>query len=225
MFTQRILLPAALLAVSLSTPARAEVIVDWDLTGLTGNETFLAANSAAGGISGNALIESSSLIANTGGDSMNAKGWNGETTDYFSFGFTVDYGYSVELDSLVIGSKSSNSGPGNLGLYYSGDKFASALYSFSENGADFSNDIVNLSALGLLTGTVEFRVVQIGSMAANGGETSSVGTFRIAEYTDGMTSSNLQFIGTVATVPEADTSAMLLAGLGLVGVMARRRRT
>jgi hypothetical protein len=223
MFMQRIL-PATLVAVSLSTSASAEVIVDWDLTGLAGNETTLAANNAGVGIGGSALIEGATLVATSGSDSMNARGWNGEVADYFSFGFTVANGYSVDLSTLVIGTKSSNSGPGSMGLYYSGDHFASALYTFNETGADFSNDIVALGALSQLTGTVEFRVMQIGSIAANGGETSSAGTFRIAEYSDGVTSTNLQLTGTVAAVPEADTSTMLLAGLGVVGVMARRRR-
>lgn len=224
MNTQRILFPATLLAVFLSTPASAEVIVDWDLTGMAGTETTRNANSAVVGITGNALTEGATLIANSGLDSMNARGWNGEATDYFSFGFTVANGYSVDLASLVIGSKSSSSGPGNLGLYYSGDNFASVLYAFSETGTTSSNDIVNLGTLNHLTGAVEFRIAQIGTTAANGGISSSAGTFRIAEYTNGATTTNLQLNGSVAAVPEADTCAMMLAGLGLVGFMARRRR-
>lgn len=224
MSMQRTLLfPATLLAVSLSTHASADVIVDWDLTDMTGSEITWNANSAAVGITGNALTEGISLTPSSGGDSMNAKGWTGEETDYFSFGFTVADGYSVDLASLVIGSKSSGTGPGSMGLYYSGDNFASVLYTFSETGTA-SNDIVNLGALNQLTGRVEFRVAQIGTIAANGGATSSTGTFRIAEYIDGATTTNLQFNGSVAAVPEADTYAMMLAGLGLVGFMARRRR-
>jgi hypothetical protein len=221
---QLALLPAALLAVSLSTPARAEVIVDWNLTGMAGTETSRAANSAAVGVTGHALTEGATLTANAGQDSMNAKGWNGEATDYFSFGFTVANGYSVDLDSLAIGSKSSGTGPGSMGLYYSGDNFASALYTFTENGTVASNDIVNLSGLTHLSGPVEFRIAQIGTTAANGGPTSSAGTFRITGYFDGVNTVNLQLNGTVAAVPEADSYVMMLAGLGLVGAMARRHR-
>jgi hypothetical protein len=221
---QLTLIPAALLAVSLSTPASAEVVVDWDLTGMAGTETTWAANSAAAGVTGNALTEGATLTANTGSNSMNAKGWNGEATDYFSFGFTVANGYSVDLDSLVIGSKSSNFGPGSMGLYYSGDNFASALYTFTESGTVASNDIVNLSGLTHLSGTVEFRIAQIGTTAANGGMTTSAGTFRITDYYDGADTTNLQLNGTVAAVPEADIYAMMLAGLGLVAFMGRRRR-
>jgi hypothetical protein len=221
---QHTLLPAALLAVSLSTPASAEVVVDWDLAGMAGTETTWAANSAAAGITGSALTEGATLIANTGSNSMNARGWNGEVTDYFSFGFTVANGYSVDLDSLAIGSKSSSTGPGSMGLFYSGDNFASALYTFTENGTIASNDIVDLSGLTHLSGTVEFRIAQIGTTAANGDTTSSAGTFRITGYFDGVNTINLQLNGTVAAVPEADTYAMMLAGLGLVGFMARRRR-
>lgn len=221
---QLTLLPAALLAVSLSTPARADVIVDWNLTGLPGDETTLAANSAAAGVTGNALTEGPTLIANAGVDSMNARGWNGEASDYFSFGFSVANGYGVDLTSLVIGSKSSGSGPGSMGLYYSGDNFASALHTFTENGTDYSYAIVDLSALGHITGTVEFRIAQVGTTAANGGATFSAGTFRIAEYANGTSTTNLQLNGTVAAVPEAGSHAMMLAGLGLVGFMVRRRK-
>jgi hypothetical protein len=221
---QLTLLPAALLAVSLSTPASADVVVDWNLTGLSGTETSLAANSAAAGVTGSALTEGATLTANAGADSMNAKGWNGEANDYFSFGFSVADGYSVDLGSLVIGSKSSGSGPASMGLYYSGDNFASVLHTFTENGTDFSNDIVDLSALSHLTGSVEFRLAQVGTTAANGGTTSGAGTFRIAEYANGANTTNLQLNGTVAVVPEAGNHALMLAGLGLVGFMARRRK-
>jgi hypothetical protein len=221
---QHVLIPAALLAVFLSTPATAEVVVDWDLTGLAGTETTQAANSAVAGVTGNALTEGATLTANTGRYSMNAKGWNGEATDYFSFGFTVANGYSVDLTSLAIGSKSSSTGPGSMGLYYSGDNFASVLYTFTENGTAASNDIVDLSGLTHLSGTVEFRIAQIGTTAANGDTTSSAGTFRITGYFDGVNTTNLQLNGSVAAVPEANTYAMMLAGLGLVGFMGRRRR-
>lgn len=55
MNTQLVLFPAALLAIALSTPARAELIADWNLAGMAGTETSLEASSAAAGVTGNAL--------------------------------------------------------------------------------------------------------------------------------------------------------------------------
>ena len=224
MNTQLTLVSAAVLAVSLSTSASADVVVDWDLTGMAGTETIQAANSFATGITGNALTEGAGLTANAGGNSMNAKGWNNESTDYFSFGFNVGNGYKADLASLVIGTRSSGTGPGTMGLFYNGDNYATALYTFDQApGNNYVNSIVDLSALQNLTGTIEFRVAQIGTNSAAGGTTSGAGTFRIAEYYDGANYTNLQLNGTVAAIPEADTYTMLLAGLGLVGFVARRR--
>ncbi|MFA5982467.1 MAG: hypothetical protein WC782_00460 [Methylococcaceae bacterium] len=101
----------------------------------------------------------------------------------FSFGFTVDSGFSVNLDQLVIGTRSSNTDPGTLGLFYSGDSFATSLFNFTQApGSNLVNSIIDLSALTDLTGAVEFRIFQIGNNAANGGSTSTNGTFRVADY-------------------------------------------
>jgi hypothetical protein len=71
-----IMLPAALLAVTLSTSVKAAVVVDWDLSGAAGTETSLIADSSAMGVTGLALTEGTGLTPNAGANSMNARGWN-----------------------------------------------------------------------------------------------------------------------------------------------------
>ncbi|MEW5769028.1 MAG: PEP-CTERM sorting domain-containing protein [Pseudomonadota bacterium] len=219
-------LSAAILAMSISTFASADVLVDWDLTDLVGNEAARAANSFAAGLTGNDLLRGAGLTGSTGANALNASGWTGEATDYFSFGFSVGAGYQVDLGSLVIATRSSGTGPGAMGLFYSGNGFSSALYTFNQApGGNYVNTIVDLGALQDLTGQVEFRIAQIGTASANGGTTGSAGTFRVAEYADGINYTNLQLNGVVAApVPEADVYAMMLAGLGLLGFAARRRK-
>jgi hypothetical protein len=51
-----------------------------------------------------------------------------------------------------------------------------------KTGTNCVNSAINLSALLDLTGAVEFRIIQIGTAAANGGATGGSGTFRVTDY-------------------------------------------
>lgn len=64
-----------------------------------------------------------------------------------------------------------------------------------------------------------------GNVAIQGGGYSSNGSW---EHLDGLTNRDVGYSGAhlvlaVSAVPEVDTFAMLIAGLGLIGAMARRR--
>ena len=79
-----------------------------------------------------------------------------------------------------------------------------------------------------LTGAsnVIFRIVANGNVAANGGTLAGGGTFRVQNVT-GATASPFSINGTVAAVagavPEPASWAMMIAGVGFVGVSLRRR--
>lgn len=150
-------------------------------------------------------------------------------TDYLSFGFTVASGFSVNLSSLQIGTRSEGGAPGVLALRSSVDGFGSNHFVFDQaatNDSEWGQDagfifsVIDLSALTNLTGAVELRIYQAGDSAANGGVQDPATHFRLGNYfLNGVDQGDMSFSGTVIPAP----GAIALLGLGgLVG--ARRRR-
>lgn len=230
MFKQSLIAAAVLGALVAASSASAAIVVDWNLTGAAGSQATNAPSTVAANITGLNLTRGAGLSGNAGANSMNAAGWNGQATDYFSLGFTVASGYTVDLDDLFVGTRSSATGPGTIGVFYSGNSFASAITTISQApGGNFVNSAIDLSALPDLTGTVEFRFQAVGAFAANSGAIGAAGTFRVGDYFVGANeTSNLALTGLVskvaAPVPEPTTTALLLVGLATVGGLVTRRR-
>ena len=210
-----ILAIAALAAVAGTANAQ---IASWDSTGLG------TVNSNPGTGSANVSALDMAVNGNVSGtaanNAFNTNGWSVDPADHISFGFSVDAGYQVDLTSLTIGTRSSNSGPGELGLFYSGDNYATSLFTFNQDGG-FQNDIIDLSALTGLTGTVEFRIIATDDIGANGNPgISTNGTFRVTDFFDAGNFIDTNFAGTTSLVPAPGAAAML----GLAGVAGIRRR-
>jgi hypothetical protein len=200
--------------------ASAQTVVQWDLTGAPGDQAFTLGAGATGITPAN-LARGAGLVGNAGSNSMNAAGWNDlGPNDYFSFGFTPGAGVSVDLDDLYIGTRSSATGPGFLGLFSSLDGFTANLFTFTQApGGNFVNSIVDVSALPDITGPVEFRIRALNTTSAGGGTVGAAGTFRVTAYfVGGQFDRNLQLTGTIVPTPGA------LGLLGLGGLVATRRR-
>ncbi len=212
------------LALALSGTAGAATIVEWSLEGAPGNQATTAGQTALTGVVAGDLARGAGLNATGAANSFSSSGWTGQATDYYSFGFSLDAGTTVDLESLYIGTRSSGTGPGVVGLYWSGDNYLNSLTVFTQGSGTFLNSVVDLSSLPELSGNVEFRLVQFGTTSAGGGTTASGGTFRTTGYfTPAGFDRNMQITGTVSVVPEPGTIALLLAGLATVGFVARRR--
>jgi MYXO-CTERM domain-containing protein len=213
---------AIALVAGLATAASADVITSWVNFGQPGNQDSSAVGTAAANVSGIALTRGSGLSASSANNSFSSSGWDqgdgDDANDYFSFGFTVADGFSVNLESFWVGARASNTGPGFLGLYSSVDGFSTNLFTFTQSGTNFNNVIADVSALTGLTGTVEFRVLALNDISANGGTVASGGTFRFGDHFDGTNFTEMRFEGTVVPAP----GAMALLGLG--GLVATRRR-
>lgn len=209
---------AAVLVITAGT-ASADVITSWVNFGQTGDQAFSPVGTEAANVTGSVLTRGVGLNPSGAGNSISANGWDDlSADDYFTFGFTVDAGYSVDLDTLWFGSRSSGSGPGFLSVYTSLDGFTTPVYSFAQVGTAFNNNIADLSSLTGLTGSVEFRILADNGTSASGGTIGSGGTFRLGDHYDGSDYTEFRFEGTVVPAP---ASAALL---GLGGLVAARRR-
>jgi hypothetical protein len=220
---KKILLCVAVLFAAFSS-AHADIITGYNLAGATGSQAFTAATIEATNVSGLDLTRGPGLTAAGAANSLAASAWN--EGDYFSFGFSVDSGYFVELTNLEIGTRSSSTGPGTMGLFSSVDNFGTAITTISQaSGGNFVNSSIDLSALGQLSGTVEFRLAMVGTGSANGGTVAGTGTFRVTNYfVANQDQGSLRFNGSVSAVPEP-TAAGLLALTGIAGMAFRRRRS
>lgn len=203
----------------------AVIIAEWDLSGNVGDESFVTAATSAVNVAGINLSRGVGLTARTTADSFNSGQWHDlQIDDYISFGFSVSDGFAVDLTNLEIALRSSNTGPGFLSLFYSGDGFSNSLATFTQSGGVVNQQMVDLTSLHSLTGQVEFRIQAINTVSANGGTISSLGTFRIDEPAG----NNVLFNGVVtaaAAVPEPQAYLMFIAGLGLLSTAMRHKKS
>lgn len=223
------MLAAGLLTIAAASsayayPGTSELIAEWDTTGMAGTEASLAGTAMASHIGVGNLTRGAGLAGNTGANSMNTKGWNGTNSDdYLEFTLTVDSGFKATLGDLWIGTRSSSTGPGNMGFYSSIDNYASAFYTMAQDGV-YKNEAIDLGFLGPITGSFSIRLYEYGDTAVNGGITASTGTFRVTDYYEG-SAYNIGISGTVAPISAVPVpAAAWLLGSGLLGLIGLKRK-
>ena len=219
------MLAAAVMSLA-SLHTHAATIVAWDLSGQPGDQVATSPGNATSGVTGTDLTRGTGLWAATGADSFNSTGWGStDASDYFSFGFSIDGGYAVELDSLLTGTRASNTGPGTIGLYSSLDGFADPIGMINQPGSTAVNSIIDLTGLGVITGSIEFRLMEIGNTQADGsGNTSDSGTFRMTDYLGGPSPLHTQLTGMVLPEPVPLPASLWLFGSALAALLGCRRR-
>ena len=163
---------------------------------------------------------------------------------------TSSFFYSIAIVLLCLNTGAANASPSMTAFDSSGnavfsdtglgssfaDIFSFSLPSSATSGSSIASGI-NAGGLGVLFNM--FNLYEnsnlIGS-GATGGSSSSISNFIISNASDtftldvkgtnsGGSSSGYSGIISVSPVPEPETYAMLLAGLGLVAFTARRRKT
>jgi hypothetical protein len=213
-----------LLAISTGTASYATTIASWDMLGEPGDQLF---TSGAGSLNVTAadMLRGAGLIPNAGDNSLNSRGWaSTSAADYVEFGFTVAPGFFVSLDELIIATRSSNTGPGTMGIYTSLDAFTIPIATLVQPGDDFLDSIIDLSGLGPVMGAFTVRLLEIGNTQADAvGATTDAGTFRIVDFLGPSGFVDTQFTGTLQ-VPVPDPSTLYLLAPGLLALVLVRRR-
>lgn len=226
---QSLSLAAAAIALATAPLASATTIVTWETFGNAGNEPFVEPTNVATGLVGLNLERGPGLSATGASNSFNSSAWAWlggvrQADDFVSFGFDVQAPFKVEEARLLFGSRSSNTGPGPLGLYWSGDNFTDPIHTWTHVNDNWTNHDIDLSGLGILeAGTYEFRIQSIADQRANDPQNTiaGAGTMRVGDYfQSGQGFSLFRFEGVVT--PEPGRAVLLV--LGGVLLLGRRRR-
>lgn len=225
-------LMTAAATAALVLPAQAVTVVQWDfenppadLSNSTTAPSIAASTGTgtAGGVHASNATDWTTPSGNGSANSLSANTWAIGDYFQFSFGTTGLADMQISFDQT-----SSSTGPRDFAVAYSTDgttftNFAS--YAVLLNGApnpSWSSSTYSplftlsfdLSAVSALDNQAQvfIRLVDLSATSASGGVVATGGTDRIDNFTVVM-----------APVPEPGALALLLAGLGVVGNVARRR--
>lgn len=211
-------------ALAMATP----FTIVWNTGGISGvADPVVPTITGTSAISGISLTRGPDISTSSLNNAFSSSGWDSnEGGEYFEFGFVVAPGFSVDLSESFLGLRSSNTGPGTVGLFVSTDSFANEVADYTLPGgtgaAAWLNQVDNLSSLTNLTGTVTFRILKLNNTAANGNPIASTGTFAFGQVNRGSGLEPSGFSGTV--IPEPSTVALLgIASVILYGKLRRRK--
>lgn len=187
---------------------QAQTLASWNFAGETGSQEFTAGTGNSNVIPMN-FTRGADITATAAGNSISSAGWDSGENRYFSFGTTIDEGFQAKLSKLIIGTRSSGTGPGELALRYSLDGFTTNLSTWVQVGTNFNNQEIDLSALPFLTENVEFRIVSTSSVSANGGTVAETGTFRVTNFFPGDLAVSLNGEVTPIDAPDPEIAVTL----------------
>lgn len=240
---RRVLATLATFSFLLIAPlaAKSQTLAQWQTFGSNGDEVSVAASNLATGVSGFDLTRNGGLLPNAGDNSFNSRGWATNapltttvvnTDAYVELGISIDSGYTANLGSLLMGSRSSGSGPAMIGVFTSVDGYASPIFTIDQSatfggGTGFANSNIDLSSFTNLTGDFLVRFANVSgattSDANRVGDMDEESTWRVGDFFQQGNFTVLQITGKVVPVPEPSTQLLLtlLAGVGILLFRAR----
>ncbi len=183
----------------------------WKLDQLAGGEASVAGEATTNGVTALPITRSAGLSTTGDSGAFSSQGWAGGSADtnrYVTLGFTVDAGKRVyPADLLLTIGLPYTSGPADYAVRYSGDNFQKniATWNYKNQGAHMAAD---LSKLGPLEGTVEFRIF-VGSEQTYGGSTiTDSAKFGLKNYS---WTDSLKITGSVESADNPDISTLVPA--------------
>lgn len=212
--------PCLLAAAALAqTPV---TLTTWDLTDAPGNQAATPATADAAHVHGLPLTRGAGVTPAAGVHSLGATGWDDlDPGDWFSFGFSVDPGWRIDLTELRIATRASATGPANVELRSSLDGFAARIGAITNGSTGATNATLDLRALTDVTGTFELRVFAADVASAGGGVVGSQGSLRITRFTVGSATFPVELRGVVESGGLGDPSCASATAnsTGRVGVL------
>ncbi len=220
---------AAIAVAAFTSQAHAVTVVQWDFEAAvvspTATTTLPGIAASLGTGTATSVHASASTVYSTPAGNGSTKAISSNfwaIGDYwqFSFGTTGYSGLTLSFDQ-----GGSGTGPKDYTLAYSTDgvtftTFTSYSLPLTSNfvpgtfnsGFTLSYDLSAITALNNKA-SVAIRLIDASAVSVSGGVVGTGGTDRVDNFTVNLT-----------PVPEADASAMLLAGLAALGYMAKRRQ-
>ena len=177
-------------------------IVSYDVFGQPGNQATQPATAFEPNTTPSDMVRGGGLLATNAVNSFNSNGWATNavstptvvnTAGYVEIGFDVDAGFAVVPDQLILGSRSSGSGPAQIGVFTSLDGFSSAIHTIDQTAgwptsgsSGFVNSTIDISSLGNLTGSFRVRFMNVGGDSTaditRAGDMDLESTWRVANH-------------------------------------------
>jgi hypothetical protein len=231
---------AAVIALLASGAAQAQVLGQYNVLGLSGTPASAPASNVASGLSFSSLLRGPGLTVPTAtNNAFNSSGFNNTTTtldissdDYVEFIVTNSSPatQTITFDSIVLATQRSGTGPALVALAADlggGFTSASVFGTIAPTNGSTATDTISMGGAtftSVAASTIRFRLYGYNASATGG-------TFRISGTGS---PTGLVVNGTVNTItpgpgpttaPEPGTLALLgLGGIGMVGVVARKRK-
>lgn len=208
----------------------ADLILTYDLQGSNGiSESIAPHGTTSSQVAGLSMTRGTGLVASTGGfngtNSFSAAGWDSLTShDYVRFGFQVNPGFRVAVESVQFRVSSQLGGPAAMGMFTSQDNYNSAVGTFNLSSSVTSHTI-NVGSLQPATGLLEFRFYALGAEAIGGGSTSPSVAVMFGNYTPDRNIQFFQVNGSITAVPEPSALLLIGAAVPLMALSFRRYRS
>lgn len=208
-----------------ASTTRAAVLGTYTFDGYPGNQVSQPISSALPGLSFTNLVRGPGLTSFPGANSFASTGFerNFDLNDYMGFTLSPTSGGTLNITGIDFTYRRAGAGPGKYSVRTSLDGFATNIVA-GTFVADTVNHRLNLSFGSAVTGVTTPVTVRLYAWQR---PVAASGDFRLGNYSAFPSAGPNNFVvnGSISSVvPEAGTIALIAPALGVLGLVAVRRR-